>query len=239
MKTVHICGLYRADLEGYTQKDLCAAGAQVWTVNDWYRPYPWMMPNRVVNPHFWPHTNHYCDQAMDDPHRYPGDWKAEYNRVIEQGTEIYGVENIEGVNEAGQNLLPAELFEKFTLDDIVCSISACIGMAALEGFERIYLRGVQLDKRGEYKAQMPGITSTILKSKLMGVKEVLTSSGEPWKTVSAGKGLDWTNAEDVNTTTLKHLVGFKLGLKLGQLKQEITQDDLDKATEGKNKCQKT
>lgn len=223
MRTVHICGLFRQDLNGYDQADLSAGGAQIWTVNDWYRCYPWMMPDRLFNPHFAPHINE------GDDSRFPGDWRAKYNELIASGGKISVVELIEGVNPEGQELIPLELWNKFPRSAIGCSISLAICLAAYQGFQRIELRGVRL-RDTEYEDQLNFVQSAIMHAQRAGVTEIINPYEQAWAAQTPIKSIDWTIARDVNRGSLKHLLAYSLGLKLDPESLEIAEQDLKKYT---------
>lgn len=197
-KHVHICGLYRQDLQGETLTSLKAGGAQVWTCNDWYRCYPWMVPDRVVNPHYFPHIS-------ADSDRFPGDWKAWYNNVIENDGKISVVELIEGVDPSGQELLPENLASEFNMSSLGCSISLMICLAIHHGFNKITLRGVRL-RDEEYSHQIDFIRNALRHCILRGV-QVINPFADEWSARNVPK-IDWNNVVDMDVGSVPHLVRY-------------------------------
>ena len=198
IKHVHICGLFRADLKGVSQKDLSANGAEIWTCNDWYRCYPWMMPDRVFNIHYAPHVN-------ESRGRFPGNWKKWYDNVIDNGGKVSVVQKIEGINPDGQHLLPMELLDKFSISSMGCSISLALCLAIHEGFQKITIHGVRL-RDAEYSHQIDFINNALKHCTLNGV-QVDNPYAEQWKAREVSK-IDWNNVVDVDCGSLKHLVRY-------------------------------
>jgi len=203
-KSVHICGLFRQDLANISWGDLTFDGSEVWTLNDWYRCYPWMTPHRVFNVHFFPHVN-------EDEHRFPGDWKEWYNKVIARGGKISVVQTIEGVEEAGQELLPMEMEQTFRLSSMGCGISTAICLATHLGFEKITLHGVYL-RDEEYAYQIQFIENALKNAVLKGVQIVNPRSRE-WEGRDVAS-VDWRDAVDADVGSLKHLVRYFKGHQL-------------------------
>ena len=197
-KHVHICGLFRADLEGMTPSDMSASGAEIWTCNDWYRCYPWMMPDRVFNIHYAPHIN-------ESPGRFPGDWKSWYNRVIDNGGKISVVEIIGGVNPEGQELLPTELLDSFGINSMGCSLSTSICLALYLGFKNISIRGARL-RDPEYAHQLSFLENALRHCSLRGI-HVDNPYADQWKLRQVDM-IDWKNVLDVDCGSLKHLVRY-------------------------------
>ena len=197
-KHVHICGLFRADLKGKAQSDLQSAGAEIWTCNDWYRCYPWMMPDRVFNSHYAPHIN----EARG---RFPGDWKAWYNNVIENGGKISVVEEIAGVTPSGQELLPEELLTEFNISSMGCSISLMICMAIHHGASKISLHGVRL-RDEEYSYQLDFINNALKHCLLRGVV-VDNPHAEQWAARDI-EPINWNDVVDADVGSLPHLVRY-------------------------------
>jgi hypothetical protein len=172
MKTVHICGLFRQDLREVSQADLTQDGAQVWTVNDWYRCYPWMKPHRVFNLHTMKYQEEWIARE-ENAGRYPGDWLEKYRRFAKKGTEFVLVEDWQ---IPGAILLPAEaLMQSFPVQ--YCGISAMILMAVLEGYERISLLGVRL-RDSEYKYQISGISAAIRIARSRNIEAIVPHEAE-------------------------------------------------------------
>jgi hypothetical protein len=157
-----------------------------------------MMPDRVFNPHYTPHVN----QSRD---RFPGDWKAQYNSVIENGGRISVVEIIDGVKVDGQELLPPELLTDFSISSMGCSISLAICLAVHRGAEKISLRGVRL-RDEEYSYQIDFINNALKHCALRGV-QVDNPYAEQWSAREVRK-VDWKNVVDADCGSLKHLIRY-------------------------------
>jgi len=203
-KHVHICGLYRADLRGYTQSDLSSNGEQIWTLNDWYQFYPWMMPDRVLNVHYFPHIN-------ESEHRFTGDWKAQYNRVVREGGKISVVEVIKGVCEDGQELLPMELRDKFAMSSIGCGVSTAINLAIHLGFKKISLHSIRL-RDAEYAHQIQFIQNALKNAEIHDV-EVDNPYHDDWSSRISIQ-IDWVKNLNSPVGSLPHLVKYFIGDEL-------------------------
>ena len=232
--------------------DLTAGGAEVWTMNDWYRCYPWMTPHRLFNIHFAPHV------TEGDPARFPCelvphfeevlgedgpwvkktveriDWKDWYNHAIDSGCKVSVVEQIQGVSPDGQELVPLSLWDTFPRSAIVCSVSLGICLAASMGFERIELRGVRL-RDVEYTDQLNGVLNAIRHARSVGVKEIINPYEEVWGQVAPPEPIDWQSAKDVNKGSLKNLVAYSLGLKLDPNSLKLTEADIKTYKRNKRK----
>jgi hypothetical protein len=182
MKSVVICGLYRQDLQGFDDCSLKRLG-EVWTLNDWYRPYPWMRPDRLFNLHL---DSHVC--AED--HRFPGDWQAEYNRAINHGTRVVVNKTIKGVNPAGQEKIDPLVWRRVPAH--WRQIAVMTYLAALEGFDRITHKGVRL-RDTEYLPHIVGLLEAMEIARNRGV-EIVSPHEARWR--DRADKVDWSNIDD-------------------------------------------
>jgi len=162
-KTVHICGLFRADIPELSS----LSDGQVWTVNDWYRCYPKMTPDRVFNLH----TKEALDESLaveGREDRFPGDYISEYHMAAESGTQFVLLEQWGIANEM---LYPADRIFDFLNGHKVqfCGITAMILLAVLEKYEKICLWACPL-RDNEYRYQIQGILKAIKIARFKGVE---------------------------------------------------------------------
>lgn len=160
-RVVQIIGLYRQDLHGLDEESLRSCG-EIWTINDWYRPYPWLKyPDRVYNLH--------PQESMTDvpPYRFVN-WKQEYKEAISRNVEIITPFQYDtGLNT---KLLPIrQLEETFPVTQLQCSIAILMGVAILEGVDKIVLKGVYL-RDEEYKYQVEGILQMAEYARCRGIE---------------------------------------------------------------------
>jgi len=199
-RVVQIIGLYRQDLQGLDEESLRSCG-EVWTINDWYRPYPWLKhPDRVYNLH--------PQESMTDvpPYRFVN-WKQEYKEAISRGVKIITPFRYDaGLNT---NLLPIyQLEETFSVTQLQCSIAILMGVAILKGVDKIILKGVYL-REEEYKYQVEGILQMAEYARCRGI-EVEMPYEKKWQEkrslvfdwASVGNGLVpyWMRRSNVGNT---------------------------------------
>lgn len=147
-RVVQIIGLYRQDLKDLDEESLKSYG-EIWTINDWYRPYPWLKnPDRVYN-------IHQQESMAGVPNYRFVNWEQEYKEAIARGVEIITpFQYSDGLNT---KLLPIkELEDTFPVHQLQCSISIMMGVAILERVDKIIFRGIYL-REEEYKYQIDGI----------------------------------------------------------------------------------
>jgi len=156
------------------------------------------VPDRVFNIHYAPHVN-------ESRGRFPGNWRRWYNNVIDNGGKISVVEEIKGIKPRGQQTLPMELSDKFSISSMGCSISLSICMAIHQGFQKISLHGVRL-RDDEYAHQIDFINNALKHCILNGV-QVENPYAEQWAAREVSK-IDWNNVVDVDCGSLKHLVRY-------------------------------
>jgi len=179
---VVILGLYKPSLAGWSANKIAAAG-EVWTLNDWYWVYPTVHPKRIYQCHKPPYVH-------PDPARYPGDWKAEYNREVLGGAEVWSIWPIPGVH--GQHQIPhREVEAAFPVEALSCQVCLMIAHAVLEGRKRIQLLGVTLSA-DEYRYQAAGIIRISDIAAGAGV-EILNPHREEWE--RRGPTVDWSKME--------------------------------------------
>ncbi len=169
-KVVQIVGLYRQDLRDFDEESLKSNG-EIWTINDWYRSYPWLKnPDRVYNIH--------PQESMDDVPQYRFvNWKKEYKEAISRGVKI--ITPFQYDNSLNTELMPIEkLEETFPAYMLQCSISIMMGIAILEMCDKIILRGVHL-REEEYKYQVDGILRMAEYARERGI-EVEMEHEEDW-----------------------------------------------------------
>lgn len=167
---VQIVGLYRQDLSGFDEESLKAHG-EIWTINDWYRPYPWLKnPDRVYNIH--------PQESMNDVPQYRFvNWKQEYKEAISRGVKIITPSKYD--DNLNTELMPLEkLEETFPIYMLQCSISIMMGIAILEMRNKIILRGVHL-REDEYRYQVDGILRMAEYARERGI-EIEMEHEEAW-----------------------------------------------------------
>jgi len=181
-KTLTIVGLYRQDLIGETMQTLHTAGA-VWTLNDWYRCYPWMVPDCLFNLHIGNHTH-------PDNERFSDDWKWHYNEAGRKGTKIVVGTIIPGVDTKYQVLFN----EWDTIPIYWRQIEVMTYLAAKSfGYERIIHRGVRL-RDDEYRGQIIGMVEVLDRLRSDGV-EIINAHENEWAEALT-KQVDWENLSD-------------------------------------------
>jgi len=177
--TVSIVGLYRQDLAGESYDSLREKG-DIWTMGDWYRPYPWLYsPDVVFNLH---------DPAILDDleHRFPGDWKSFYQncgaKIVVPGEHLAPWQQIIEHSVSYERLIAC-------LNDypggFACSISCAITLAVEMGYKKVIIRGCRL-RDDEFKYQVAGILRAIKIANKHGV-EVECEYLDEWDS----RAVDW------------------------------------------------
>jgi len=189
-KQVNIVGLAVEELQGVTLAELQATG-EVWTLNDYYQFYNRVQPDRIYNIHQPPWVG-------NDPSRYTGDWKAQYNAAAAAGARIYTVVDIPDV--LIQYALPTQaLTDEFGADCMTCQVAVMIYHAILEKVEQLNIRGVLLST-DEYQYQATGILKAIDTAREYGIavqcrpeckwREKLPTVD--WSNINSGTAPYWT-----------------------------------------------
>jgi hypothetical protein len=158
---VLILGLFRADLQDYNDETVLKKEfGDIWTLNDWYRCYPWLVhPDLIINLHRTPFP-----KTLD--HRYPGDPVVKY---AESGACIVHHPDYP-INMNHAFPLPLdELKERFPVHRMNCAISTLIYLAILANYENIALRGVLL-RETEYQYQVRSVLDAINVARAVGIK---------------------------------------------------------------------
>lgn len=182
MKSVVICGLFRQDLKDFDDCSLKRLG-EVWTLNDWYRCYPWMMPDRLFNLHLDSHVH-------ESVHRFPGDWKAMYNQAIRRGARVVVAKWIDGVDAGGQEIIDQDIWKSVPIH--WRQIAVMTYLAACEGFERIVHQGVYL-RDTEYLPHIVGLLEAMEIARNRGV-DVYSPHEKRWRDMA--KTVDWSSIDD-------------------------------------------
>jgi hypothetical protein len=158
----------------------------VWTLNDFYRRYPEIQPDRIYH-------LHWGFDKDDRPGRFPGDWKAKYREYQEQGSELVTLDKIDGLESYYLNTQTLE--EQFPQSALTCSIAIMICEAVREGFETIHLRGVKL-LAGEFFYQVRGIREAIALARSRGIQVTVTAGREKeWQDTL--ERVDWADITDI------------------------------------------
>lgn len=177
-KTAAFIGFYAPDLQYLTLDDLRWGGADLWTVNDFYRILNFK-PDRVYNP---------CDDTFtghaEDPSRF-SNWKEEYNKA---GSEIVTIDHVSGLNN--QRKFDFKRGAKdFGLGFFTSSFSYMFAEAIWQGYEHIKLYGIRLAAGGEHHHQVPGILHAIDECRRRGIT-VDAPYEEEWRSFQTA---DWAN----------------------------------------------
>lgn len=128
-----------------------ADGVSVWTLNDYYRVFPDLKPDRIFEIH----------KPMDMPllqanGRYLGDHRKIYN---ESGALIV-TRHRQGF--ASERIFPLDIaVEKFGEDFFIATTSFMFALAIMEGYGHIMLEGIHLTCGDQHEYMIPGMLRNI------------------------------------------------------------------------------
>lgn len=148
---------------------------QVWTMNDYYKWFPDLMPDMV----FEIHKEGTIEECQKDG-RFPGDYKTFYN---ESGADIvtrfsHGLDNECDVK---LDVLIDTFGEKF----FVGTFSYMFAWAIQMHIKQITIEGIYLRDSGEYATQIPGMLRNIYEARRRGVEVIVPGGWEnTWRSLA-------------------------------------------------------
>lgn len=163
MKKITILGLNHKGVGPSTVR-----GREVWTLGDFYRPFPWLKPGRV----YQIHTD--FDGKHEDPTRYLN-WRDEYEK---SGAEIIVTTPL-GFSRERIFDIPRALAE-FNNTIFACTTGYMFAEAIWEGVQNIELQGFGLTLGSEYYWQAPVMLCAIEIARSRGI-EVSCLQEEKWR----------------------------------------------------------
>lgn len=158
-------------------------GYQVWTMNDYYKWFPDLMPNMI----FEIHRDGAIELARKSG-RYPGDYKQYYNQ---SGADIvtrfsHGLENECDVK---LDVLTETFGDKF----FVGTFSFMFAWAIQMHFKSITIEGIYLRDSDEYATQIPGMLRNIAEARRRGIEVIVPGGWEDkWRTLANSTEEIWT-----------------------------------------------
>lgn len=164
-------------------------GKRVWTLNDYYQTYTFLMPERIYQVH-----DYFDGKAHDG--RFQGDWRSIYEA---SGAQIVTTTPMGFKRERAFNI--DEMVKRFGAGFFGSTFSYMFADAICEGVKLIDLQGIRLKQCSEYEAQVPCMLHNIETARELGIK-VLSKYEEDWRRKGAKaaeyrpKWVDWANLYD-------------------------------------------
>jgi len=167
---VTILGLFSPDVE------ISEFKGEIWTLTDWYRPYPWLSK---IDRLFEVHTLKEVHDLAKVGDRYPGDFKEHYNSC--GGTIVVDDEAWVDFLDVNVELLNYDSLKKRHQIDCKSSIDVMLIDALEHGADKIHIEGVLMigDSHEKYIQSM---LKTINYIRGEGI-DVITKHEDLWNNV--------------------------------------------------------
>ena len=177
-------------------------GKEVWTMNDWYRVYPWLKhPQRVYQIH----------GLMDNvflPGRYEN-WRERYN---DSGAKIITVTDQKVKNQKRWDRY-RRIEKKYGRNTFTSTMCYMMADAITERVDEIHIFGVKLISY-EFVKQVPELLLWIERAEVEGIK-VVCNMRETWE--AKVKRVDWAKHQDIKEYWFKDMVEPKFKISRDQL----------------------
>lgn len=168
-------------------------GKEVWTLNDWYQFYPYLLnPSRVYQIHEGWNGKH-----VTENNRFFGDWRTRYEQ---SKAEIVTLSDLSFSKE--RRLNKTYLAEVFGAGFFGSTFSYMFADAIMECVDRIVMKGIRLIGPGEYERQVPTTLLNINATRSRGI-EVVCEYEKKWIAKGAKPQeynpvwVNWANLKDV------------------------------------------
>lgn len=126
------------------------AGYEIWTLNDYYRVFPNLKPDRI----FEIHKPLDMEQLRANG-RFPGDYVKVYNDSEAQIVTSY----FHGFQK--EKLFPGKALEEFGPIFFAATTSYMFALAIMEGYGEITIEGIYLSRSDQHKHLIPGMLRNI------------------------------------------------------------------------------
>jgi hypothetical protein len=128
-----------------------SAGVAVWTLNDYYRVFPGLKPDRIFEIH-----KPFNLELLQSDGRYPGDYRKIYN---ESGAQIV-TRHFQGFEN--EKIFPLETaIETFGPNFFVSTTSFMFALAIMEGYQDITVEGIHLTRGDQHDYMTHGMLRNI------------------------------------------------------------------------------
>jgi hypothetical protein len=159
------------------------ADYQIWTMNDYYKWFPDLMPNMIFEIH-----QPGAILNAQKTGRFPGDWKDIYNK---SGADVVTRWNHGLDNECDVHITPLIdlLGERF----FAGTFSYMFGWAVMMKAKSISIEGIHLKTNTEYQSQVHGMVRNIDAARRRGIEVTVPGGWEPkWRALASSTEEIWT-----------------------------------------------
>ena len=168
MQQVIFLGLHREIVDLDAIKRDQADGLKLWTMNDFYMFYPWLLPQAIFQVH------HPASLPIGKVH---GRWGADYREVYNvAGCPVYTCWEDTGWDVKGldnQVVLDDKLYDYFPRWVFQCTVVYMLATALQQGVQSVRFAGMEFISDGERIGQVPYVMEAIFRAREQGM-EVLT-----------------------------------------------------------------
>jgi len=181
--SVVFLGLYYPTVDSVKLRELQVQGAEVWTMNDYYLYYPWLMADgifQIHKPEWLP---------LNKNNRWTGDYKGEYNAA---NCPVYACWPDKGLDN--EVIMDNTMMSKwFTVSLYQCTICYMLAVAMDQGKKKVIIEGMEFLSDGERDYQLPYIMACIKISRKNGLEVEI----DPEIEARWANSIDWGNLKDI------------------------------------------
>jgi hypothetical protein len=200
MKAIFL-GLYHHIVKLDHIKEMQAKGVKVWTLNDFYMFYPFLMPDAIFQVHR-PES-----LPIDTMGRWGADYRKIYNTCECPVYECWPDTGLDNELIMSDHLLS----QHFPIWMYQCSVVYMLAMALDQGIEEVIFEGMSFVDDGERMYQVPYITRAVNEARKKGLKITVPPEIEAaW----VDSSVSWRCIEDLQPYHAKEAPTSIKGLKI-------------------------